>query len=201
MKNAEIKCIIFDVGGVLFADRIEPVYDSINRKIGMKLFVRTSRPHRNALLGRINEEEKYRMLSEKSGIPAKDLKNILTKEYVRILSINKDVIRLRDRLKKRGYTTGILSNMTGRSRRINAQRKVFAGFNPVVLSCNVKAIKPHAKIYKIFLKRSRFAPQACVFIDDREKNIMAARKIGMKTILFRNAVQLERDLKRIGVEL
>jgi FMN phosphatase YigB (HAD superfamily) len=39
-----------------------------------------------------------------------------------------------------------------------------------------------------------------VFIDDRAQNLTPAATLGMKTILFKDAVQLRRDLAALGVE-
>lgn len=201
LKSTKIKWIIFDVGGVLFPDTIEPVYDSLNKKIGKKIFERESRPHREALLGRISEKERFEELSRKSGIHAKDLKKMFTSEFLRILKINKEVIRTRDALKKKGYKIGILSNMTERGKKINQKRFLFDGFNPVILSCDVKTKKPGRKIFHIFIKKADAKPEECIFIDDRKKNVSMAKKLGMKAIVFKNASQLKIDLRKLGIAL
>jgi putative hydrolase of the HAD superfamily len=38
-----------------------------------------------------------------------------------------------------------------------------------------------------------------VFIDDVQKNLDAAAKLGIRTLLFRNAAQCERELRALGV--
>ena len=37
-------------------------------------------------------------------------------------------------------------------------------------------------------------PARCVFVDDREKNVAAAREVGMRGIVFEDAAQLRREL-------
>jgi FMN phosphatase YigB (HAD superfamily) len=43
------------------------------------------------------------------------------------------------------------------------------------------------------------APDDCCFIDDRPANIEGAAKIGMRTLLMRDAAQLKKDLQALGV--
>ena len=54
--------------------------------------------------------------------------------------------------------------------------KIVSGFE--------KLAKPDPRIYKLLFERYSLDPTECVFIDDRQINIDAAMKLGMKTILF-----------------
>jgi HAD superfamily hydrolase (TIGR01509 family) len=60
--------------------------------------------------------------------------------------------------------------------------------------------KPHKKFYQLLFKKSQLKPEELVFIDDSEPNIIAAKKLKMNVILFQNARQLKKDLKKIGVK-
>jgi FMN phosphatase YigB (HAD superfamily) len=42
-------------------------------------------------------------------------------------------------------------------------------------------------------------PENCCFIDDRELNLEAAAKLGMKTAQMKTLEQLRNDLRRLGV--
>jgi FMN phosphatase YigB (HAD superfamily) len=44
-------------------------------------------------------------------------------------------------------------------------------------------------------------PEECLFIDDRELNLECAQQLRMRTIHFRNAAQLRRELVANGVVL
>ena len=43
--------------------------------------------------------------------------------------------------------------------------------------------------------------EECIFIDDQVNNLRAARELGIATIQFITAEQLEKDLKKLGVKL
>jgi putative hydrolase of the HAD superfamily len=51
------------------------------------------------------------------------------------------------------------------------------------------------------LEISQRQPEECVCIDDRPLNLEGARSLGLHTIQFLNAGQLESDLRRLGVEV
>ena len=66
-------------------------------------------------------------------------------------------------------------------------------------SCYVGARKPDAAIYRLALEVTQRDPQECIFIDDRALNLECAGRLGMRTIHFQNAAQLQDELRRSGV--
>jgi FMN phosphatase YigB (HAD superfamily) len=62
-------------------------------------------------------------------------------------------------------------------------------------------VKPDPRIYRVFCERYALAPESCVFIDDSEPNIIAARKFGMKGVLFTSPEQARRELIELGLPL
>lgn len=53
-----------------------------------------------------------------------------------------------------------------------------------VISGDVNYRKPSSDIYNELIKKLNVNPADCVFIDDREKNLLPAMKMGMKVIKF-----------------
>jgi putative hydrolase of the HAD superfamily len=97
-----------------------------------------------------------------------------------------------------------LATLNNESRELNLHRiekfalkKYFAVF---FSSCFLGAKKPDEEIYVQALAISQRAPEECVFIDDRALNLDVPKRLGMRTIQFQNAAQLERDLGTLGVE-
>ncbi len=68
-------------------------------------------------------------------------------------------------------------------------------FDDYILSYEVGFLKPQPEIYKHTLKKARALPEECLFIDDREENIEAARIFGIQTIHFTPKTNLEDELK------
>jgi glucose-1-phosphatase len=72
-------------------------------------------------------------------------------------------------------------------------------FHDYVLSYEVGAAKPEAKIYREAIARARCSPGECFFTDDLAVNIEAAREHGMDAVQFLSAEQFERELRARGL--
>jgi putative hydrolase of the HAD superfamily len=77
-------------------------------------------------------------------------------------------------------------------------RRCFVAF---FSSCFLGLRKPDEPIYRAVLRIVQRQPEECVFIDDREENLVAPRKLGMRTILFQDAAQLRRALREHDVAI
>jgi putative hydrolase of the HAD superfamily len=66
-------------------------------------------------------------------------------------------------------------------------------------SCYLGVRKPDEGIYKLALEVTQRSPDECLFIDDRELNLECAQQLRMRTIHFKDAPQLRRDLIASGV--
>ena len=72
-------------------------------------------------------------------------------------------------------------------------------FRDVVVSADERLVKPDPRIYQVLLDRNGLDPSACIFIDDSEANVEAARQVGMTAHHFTNADTLRCDLARLGI--
>jgi putative hydrolase of the HAD superfamily len=99
------------------------------------------------------------------------------------------------------YVMGTINN---ESRELNQYRIAHCGlteiFDLFVSSCFVGLRKPDERIYRLALDLTQHTPDQCCFIDDRPVNIEPAAKVGMKTVLIKDPLQLRRDLEMLGVE-
>lgn len=74
-------------------------------------------------------------------------------------------------------------------------------FDGVVVSGLEKLVKPDPRIYRVFCERYGLAPESCVFIDDSESNVIAARRFGMQAIHFSTPEALRAELISYGLPL
>ena len=97
----------------------------------------------------------------------------------------------------------LMATINNESREMNDHRIRQFGlaqiFDLFVSSCYVGMRKPDQKIYRLALDLIQKAPDECCFIDDRPANIEGAAKLGMRTVLMRDPVQLKKDLQGLGV--
>lgn len=57
-------------------------------------------------------------------------------------------------------------------------------FKTVIISGDVGFRKPDKRIYEVLLKQINAPAKNCIFFDDRVKNLIPARELGIKSILF-----------------
>jgi len=84
-----------------------------------------------------------------------------------------------------------------RIQQFNLRRDFMAFFS----SCYLGVRKPDEGIYKLALEVTQRSPDECLFIDDRELNLECAEQLHMRTIHFKDAAQLRRDLVASGVSI
>jgi FMN phosphatase YigB (HAD superfamily) len=75
-------------------------------------------------------------------------------------------------------------------------QEIFDGFT---VSSHVHANKPEPEIYRSLLAEHNLKPGRCVFIDDREDNVAAARDLGMIGILCDRHDNVEAELRKLGL--
>lgn len=99
------------------------------------------------------------------------------------------------------YLLGTLNN---ESRELNEFRLDKFGlrqwFSVYVCSSYLGVMKPAPAIFRIALDLVQRDPDNVLMIDDRPLNVEAAARAGMRTIHFRDAVQLRAELKQLGVD-
>jgi 2-haloacid dehalogenase len=72
-------------------------------------------------------------------------------------------------------------------------------FDGIVISGEVRAVKPEPQIYEALLERHELDPATVVFIDDVAENVEAAKGFGMHGIQFADAAALRGELARLGL--
>lgn len=72
-------------------------------------------------------------------------------------------------------------------------------FDGVVVSGREKMRKPAAAFYQLLLNRYQVAAANALFIDDNERNVIAARAFGIDSILFENPHQLKIELENRSI--
>jgi 2-haloacid dehalogenase len=113
---------------------------------------------------------------------------------------NDDVVAILSELRERPVGLYALSNFSGELFRQARPRFAFLEwFDGMVISGDEGVIKPDARIYALLIGRFGLAPARTVFIDDREDNVVGARKAGLVGIHFRSADALRSALHRRGL--
>ncbi|MDT3404133.1 HAD family hydrolase [Mucilaginibacter terrae] len=104
-------------------------------------------------------------------------------------------------LKESGkYKIYALSNWSAETMEIAfSQFEFLDWFDGMVISGLEKMRKPEPVFYQLLLDRYSIKPEEALFIDDNKRNIIAAEKMGINSIHFINAAQLEKELKSLDI--
>lgn len=201
-----IRAIVFDMGGVLVhtdaSDALLAGYDALlglePGSLRMRLY---SGPTWEAVSkGEISLEDYWHEVGE-------PFEALLPPEFLGYrdnffqASLDLATVHLAWRLRAR-YAIGLLSNATTLLARDIAAEARFVGlFDAVVISAIEGYRKPEPEAFLIAAQRLNLPPDACVLIDDKERNTEAARAVGMHAVLYENALQTERALRAMGVRV
>jgi 2-haloacid dehalogenase len=104
------------------------------------------------------------------------------------------------RLKQKGYPIYGLSNWSTETYpRAKHKYPFFDLLDDIVLSGAVKLNKPDPAIFELLLDKIGYRALECVLIDDSQKNIDAAKRLGFVTIHFTSPEQLQTELQRLNL--
>jgi len=149
-------------------------------------------------IGEMTEDEFWRKFLTKAGANKIDIEK--AKELWRVYQKPIDgMFELLKRLKNK-YKLGALTK-TGREW-LDFKRSKFNldnYFETIVSSGYFGKTKPDKKVYEIVLAKLDSVSNESVFIDDKEKFLIPARKLGMTTIKFTNKQGLIKELENLGL--
>ncbi len=137
-------------------------------------------------LGRITEEEMYE--SVKRRVPAEfhpALRRCIGEWDLFTMEPVAGAREFFDACRKKGYGMYLLSNASERIYRYFPRFLPFSAFDGAVVSCSVHLIKPDPAIYRHLCAAYGLDAASCLMVDDREDNILGARRAGMQGVVFR----------------
>ncbi len=133
-------------------------------------------------------------------------------QYARLIRANYDhwedsvvgpiagTVEILRELKRAGYPLYGLSNWSTETYpRIQHQYDFFNLFDKIILSGDVKLIKPDPAIFNLTLQAIHRTASECLLIDDSDANIITAKKMGFATIHFKSPKQLRTELHQLNL--
>ena len=198
--NSHIKAIVFDFGGVLVG------WDP--RNLYRRFFPEQTQAMED-FLSEVNfmewnaQQDKGRSFAEGVAILSEqfphraELIRAYHENWIESITgpINGTVELLRA-LKEKGHAVYGLSNWSSETFPIVRHEFNFLElFDGVILSGEVKLIKPEPAIYELCLQLIGKPANECLFIDDSQANISAATKMGFDTVHFKSPDQLKDELQ------
>lgn len=200
----KISAVFCDVGGVVLTNGLDHLQRaSLAEKFGVDA---KDFEERNQLLGTAMDDGQMDLdqyLDRTIFYRPRPFRKQAVREFIYALSQPlPDSLALIARIAKAGKV--FLATLNNESRELNLHRIETFGlrqyFSVFFSSCYLGVCKPKPQIYQLALDLSQRQPEECVFIDDRSLNLESARRMGLHTIQFLNAEQVESDLRILGLE-
>jgi len=195
-----IRNVILDIGRVLIGfEWMEYINRLFDEETGQKVTDALWKTHYWWELDRavLSEEE----ILEKFYSAGPDVKDEIREAFDRVgecMTRFEYAIPWIEDLKENGYRVYYLSNYSEHLMRANPEVLDFLPhMDGGVFSRYVKLIKPDPEIYRTLMDKYDLKAEECLFIDDREENVAAARELGMQGIRFENYEQAKSDFDTI----
>ena len=202
MKKLSIITIIFDLGGVMVWTHWSRLTEPLARLTGITPNevmerIRTGDAYFPYMRGELDFSEFHSKLTDDLGLEVTP--DELLELWNSILEPNKAINPIIKRLKGR-YRLAVGSN-TDHSHftRGNEVQVAALEFDDVLVSYELGVCKPDPEFFRRGLAKLGVAAEECIFIDDLEDNVSAARSLGITGIRFEAAEQLERELEALGI--
>lgn len=198
-----IRAIIFDIGGVvMFPGTMFEVRERLAPFLGV-----TADQSKEAVMrawqlwktGKIDADEFFKRILNDLNLD-KSVKKLKEMTFA-TNSINKDILPILQDLRKNYKIIAITNHAKEWFEDEIRKFNVDSYFDYIVTSYEAGIAKPEPKIYHMALDKYDLMPNECIFVDNMERNTIAAEKLGIKSIIFTSAVKLKKQLAELGVKL
>jgi 2-haloacid dehalogenase len=204
-NNHHLPTIIFDFGGVLI--------DWDARYLYRKIF----QGDEEAMTRFFEEVDFYEWnVQQDAGRPFSEAVEVLSRQHPAFSDLIRaydtrweesiggpiqPVVEILSSLKNSGYPLAALSNWSAEKfQLIRKNYRFLEWFETIIISGEVKLVKPDPRIYLLLLERIQRPAEECIFIDDSASNIQAAQEFGIQTIHFQSPGQLKTELHQMGIQ-
>ena len=195
-----IRAVLFDLGGVIVRTEYQAPRQHLAERLGMEYddldkIVFDSDSGYQASIGAIPPEAHWDWVIKRLKRPASELESIRHEFFAGDI-IDRTLLDFLRSLRGK-YKTGLISNAWGDLREYLLREKIEDAFDHMIISAEVGAVKPEAKIYQTALEQVGVKPKEMVFVDDFAVNIEGCEKVGIKGILFKDPDMTIRQLKAL----
>ncbi len=186
--SKSIKNIIFDMGNVLLDYDPEVCLDYFLEKEADRAIIRRELfegpEWEQGDLGRLTDLERFYKVRERVPERLHGALKSCAVDWTMCMRPVQGMKEFCDRQKEEGRRLYVLSNASSSFYDYFPRFADFSYFDGIVVSCDIHMIKPDERIYKYLLEKYQLLPKECFFLDDREENVEAARRTGMRAAVF-----------------
>ena len=189
MVNSTIKLIIVDLYGVMTTGNYHNICSWLAKKYHRQesdvYKIVYHKYFKLAAVGKITEREAF-VWALRDLKMNEDWRKVRQKHLAYLL-LNKRVFNFVLSLQKRGFRILLLSkNVPSQFKDIVAKYRLWKYFKNIINTYDLKLPKASKETIDYVLKKFQVKPQEVAYIDDQDFNLPIAKKMGMKTILYKD---------------
>jgi epoxide hydrolase-like predicted phosphatase len=198
-----IRAVFFDLGGVIVRTEYQAPRQRLAERFGMDYedidkIVFGGGPNgtaAKAAAGEISADEHWKAVARKLKIREDEIETVRSEFFAGDI-IDWNIIHFLRSLRG-AYKTGLISNAWGDLRAYILKHKFDDAFDRMIISAEVGAAKPDARIFHIALEQLEVSPNETIFVDDFLENIEACEQIGIRGIHFKDAESAIEQIKAL----
>ena len=184
-----ICAVFFDLGGVIVRTEYQAPRQRLAERLGLEYddlvrLVFDSPTAVQATIGEMSAAEHWASVMKRLKRDASETQTIRDEFFAGDI-VDRNIVAFLRSLRGR-YKTGLISNAYDDLRPFILKEKFDDAFDKMIISAEVGAAKPGAKIYQIALEQFGVSPSEAVFVDDFFDNIEGCEKVGIKGIHFKD---------------
>jgi putative hydrolase of the HAD superfamily len=202
--DSKIEAVILDYGLVIVKsptreefERLAEIFD-----VPVEQFFKLWEATRDVYdRGDLSPQEYWRKMAAelKRSVDDRQIEKLRKIEIDMWLNVDPAMLEWVKQLRAAGVKTAVLSNMpTDLATYLRENAAWLNDFTFKTFSGEVRMIKPDPKIYEYTLRGLGVAATNALFVDDRERNTLAAVKVGIRAIQFRDVAQLREELEEMN---
>ena len=193
----QIKLIIIDFYGVMTKGSYKETCQWLSKKYKLDYdYLYDIVYHKyfsKAAVGKLGELESFELPAKELGF--KETGKELREKHLSFQKLRKPVFNLCKELQKKGYIILLLSKNTWGQfdyalRKMNIRRY----FKNIINTFDLGYSKSSPKTIKYVLKKFKVKPEETIMVDDQDFNLVEPKKMGVKTILYKDFKQFKKEL-------
>ena len=198
MSKVAIRAVLFDYGGVIAEEGFYNGLVDLAEKQSLDVH---SMPEQGMkavydsgfVLGHGTAADFWALLRKRTGLEGND--DFLTDKIINGFQIRHWMIELVRGLRSKDYVVGILSDQTHWLNELDSRDHFYHEFDHVYNSYDLGKGKSDPSLFTDVVNNLKLQPAEVLFIDDSEKNIQTARKMGLRAILYVNHERFVSELE------
>ena len=185
-----VRAVFFDLGGVIVRTEFQSPRQRLAERLGMEYddlvkIVFDSDTARRATVGELTSNEHWLEVVKRLKRPASEMQ-VIRDEFFGGDIVDLELIAFIRSLRGT-HKTGLISNAWSDLREYIVREKFGDAFDHMIISAEVGAAKPGARIYQVALEQAGVSPSEAVFVDDFFENIEGCEKVGIQGIHFKDS--------------